>query len=82
MPTKLIKARQQDVVADFIYERDLDLCMFVYLYEFLNIHRERYPQNATAYFTHGIRALLETSFEKIYGQIQACGLLTEKAASK
>jgi hypothetical protein len=82
MPTKLTNATQQDVVADFIYEKDLELCMFVYLDEFLNIHQQRFPQDATAYGTQGIRALLEASYERIRRQIQAGGLLTEKAASK
>ena len=78
MPNKLTKVPQQYVVADFIYEKDLEWFMFVYLDEFLNIHREKYPQDATAYGTHGIRALLEASSERIRGQIQASGLSTEK----
>ena len=82
MPTKLTKAIQQDVVADFIYEKDLEMCMFVYLDMFLDIHWEKYPQDATTYDTRGIRALLEASYERIRRQIQASGLLTEKAASK
>ena len=43
MPVRLTKERQQDIVADFVYEKNLEMCMFVYLDEFLDHHHKLYP---------------------------------------
>lgn len=80
MPKLLTKAHQQEVVSDFIYTKEVELCMFVYLDAFLDTHRKNFPQDATLYGTHGIKVLLEASYEMIREKIQAAGLLTEKAA--
>ena len=82
MPKKLTKARQQEVVADFVYAKELPLCMFVYLDAFLDTHRKNHPQDATSYGTGGIKALLEASYEMIRDRIDERGLLTEKAAGE
>jgi hypothetical protein len=78
----LTKIDQQDVVADFVYEKKLEMCMFVYLDEFLDRHRELYPQEATTFGTDGIKRLLEASYQKIREDIRNLGLLTESAAGK
>jgi len=80
MAIRLTKSRQQDVVADFVYEKKLEMCMFVYLDEFLDNHRTLYPQDATTFGTDGIKRLLEASYQMIRDQIRDAGLLTEKAA--
>jgi hypothetical protein len=49
-------------VADFVYEKKLEMCMFVYLDEFLDHHRTLYPQDATIFGTDGIKRLLEASY--------------------
>ncbi|KAI1286528.1 hypothetical protein EDD11_000356, partial [Mortierella claussenii] len=82
MPKKLTKARQQEVVADFIYEKDLELCMFVYLNAFLDMHRREYPQEGNTYGTKGIKALLEASYQGIRERLLANGLLTAKAVGE
>ena len=82
MPKLLTKARQQEVVADFVYAKELELCMFVYLDAFLDTHREKFPQDATLYGTKGIRALLEASYQMIREKLRVAGLLTEKAAGE
>ena len=64
-PTRLTKARQQEVVADFIYAKNLELCMFIYLDEFLDYHRNLFPQDATTFGTNGIKKLLEASYQLI-----------------
>ena len=81
-PTRLTKARQQEVVADFIYEENLELCMFVYLDEFLDYHRNLFPQDATIFGTNGIKTLLEASYQLLRDKIRADGLLTEKDAGE
>ncbi|KAF9302324.1 hypothetical protein BGZ91_009358, partial [Linnemannia elongata] len=80
MPKLLTKSLQQEVVADFIYEKNLEICMFVYLDEFLDYHRNLFPQDATIFGTEGIKNLLEASYQAIREKIDAEGLLTEKAA--
>ena len=83
MPTKNVtKARQQEVIADFIYEKDLELCMYIYLDVFIDKHRREHPDDATSYSTKGIRALLEASYLMIREKIRMAGLLTEKAAGE
>jgi hypothetical protein len=82
MPTKISKARQQEIVADFIYERDLELCMYIYLDIFIDTHRRNYPEDVTTYSTRGIKTLLEASYQMIREQIRATGLLTEKTAGE
>ena len=80
MPKTLTKARQQEVVADFMYAKELELCMFVYLDAFLDNHRQNFPQDATSYSTGGIKALLEASYQMIRDKLRVAGLLTEEAA--
>jgi hypothetical protein len=82
MPSRLTKSHQQEVVADFIYETNLEMCMFVYLDEFLDYHRNLFPQDSTTYGTNGIKKLLEASYQAIREKINAEGLLTEKAAGE
>ncbi|KAI1288808.1 hypothetical protein EDD11_009646 [Mortierella claussenii] len=82
MPKKLTKERQQEVVADFVYNKGLELCMYVYLDAFLDKHRANHPQDATAFGTSGIKALLEAPYEMIRERIRAQGLLTESAAGE
>jgi len=82
MQTRLTKSCQQDVVADFIYEKKLEMCMFVYLDEFLDHHRKLYPQDATIFGTDGIKRLLEASYEMIRDKLRNVGLLSENAAGK
>lgn len=82
MPERLTKSRQQDVVADFIYDKRLEMCMFVYLDEFLDYHRKLFPQDATTFGTDGIKKLLEASYQAIREKIREDGLLTEKAAGE
>jgi hypothetical protein len=82
MPTRLTKSRQQDIVVDFVYSKNLEMCMFVYLDEFLDHHRNLYPQDATTFGTDGIKRLLEASYLMIRKNIRDVGLLTEKAAGK
>jgi len=82
MPREVSKARQQELVADFIYSRDLELCMYIYLDIFLDIHRKNHPDDATAYSSRGITALLEGSYKMIREKILDAGLLTEKAAGE
>lgn len=82
MPTKTTKARQQEVVADFIYEKGLELCMYIYLNAFLDCHRALYPQEGNTYGTKGIRALLEASYEMIHSGLKDQGLLTKEAAGR
>lgn len=82
MPGIRTKAFQQEVVADFIYGKKLELCMFVYLDAFIDIHRKKHPDNASWYDRRGITALLEASYEKIREDILACDMLTSKAAGK
>ena len=82
MPVRLTKSRQQDVVADFVYAKNLEMCMFVYLDEFLDVHRKLYPQDATTFGTIGIKKLLEASYQPIREKLREEGLLTEKAAGE
>ena len=82
MPKLLTKARQQEVVSDFVYSKGLELCMFVYLDAFLDNHRKLYPQDAIIYGTQGIRTLLEASYQMIRERIRIAGLLTEKDAGE
>lgn len=82
MPCVLTKSRQQDVVADFIHEKNLEMCMFVYLDSFLDFHRQTFPQDATTYGTYGIKALLEASYQAIRERLRDAGLLTEKASGE
>ena len=82
MPARLTKSRQQDVVADFIYAKNLEMCMFVYLDEFLDYHRNLFPQDATTYGTNGIKKLLEASYQAIREKIREGGLLNEKDAGE
>jgi hypothetical protein len=56
--------------------------MFVYLDEFLDHHRNLYPQDATTFGTDGIKRLLEASYQMIRENIRDVGLLTEKATGK
>ena len=79
---RLTKSRQQEVVADFIYEKNLELCMFIYLDEFLDYHRNLFPQDATIFGTNGIKKLLEASYELIREKIRNAGLLTSKDAGE
>lgn len=76
------KAHQQEIVADFIYEKKLELCMYIYLDAFLDIYHSKCSQNGTAFDTRGIRAVLEVSYQGIRDDIKRNGLLTEKAAGK
>lgn len=82
MPGILTKPRQQEVVADFIYEKNLELCMYVYLDAFIDIHRTKHPDDPTSYDKRRIKALLEASYENIRENLRASGLLTEKAAGR
>lgn len=82
MPKKLTKARQQEVVADFVYEKNLELCMYVYLDAFLDVHRRNYPQKDNTYGTKGIKALLEESYRGIHDGLEKHGLLTKEAAGR
>jgi hypothetical protein len=82
MPVRLTKSRQQDVVADFVYAKNLEMCMFVYLDEFLDYHRNLFPQDATTYGTNGIKKLLEASYQAIREKIREGGLLNEKDAGE
>jgi hypothetical protein len=82
MPAILTKARQREVVADFIYEKNLELCMFIYLDEFLDYHRNLFPQDATIFGTNGIKKLLEASYQLIREKIRNAGLLTNKDAGE
>ena len=82
MPKLLTKARQQEVVSDFVYSKELELCMFVHLDAFLDYHRKTYPQDATIYGTQGIKILLEASYQDIRKEIQKIGVLTEKDAGE
>jgi len=82
MPKLLTKARQQEVVSDFVYSKGLELCMFVYLDAFLDRHRELYPQDGNMYGIRGIKALLEASYQMIRERIRMAGLLTEKDAGE
>jgi hypothetical protein len=81
-PTRLTKSRQREVVADFIYAKNLELCMFIYLDEFLDYHRNLFPQDATTFGTHGIKKLLEASYQLIREKIRNAGLLTNKDAGE
>lgn len=78
----LTKSRQQQVVAEFIYAKNLELCMFVYLDEFLDYHRNLFPQDATIFGTNGIKKLLEASYQLIREKIRNAGLLTNKDAGE
>jgi hypothetical protein len=82
MPRKLTKARQQEIVSEFVYGKDLELCMYIYLDAFLDAHRMHYPQEGNTYGTRGIWALLEASYQGIRLEIQAKGLLTAEAAGE
>ena len=82
MPIKLTKSCQQEVVADFIYEKGLELCMYIYLDAFLDIHRAKYPQEGNTYGTNGIWMLLEASYEMIRNGLKEQGLLTKEAAGR
>lgn len=82
MPTKVTKACQQELVADFIYEKNLELCMFIYLDAFIDIHFKKYGCSWSAYDESTINALLETSYLDIREKILEGGLLTKKAAGK
>jgi hypothetical protein len=82
MPARLTKSRQREIVADFIYEKNLEMCMFVYLDEFLDYHRNLFPQDATTFGTNGIKKLLEASYQAIREKIREAGLLTEKDAGE
>jgi hypothetical protein len=81
-PTRLTKSRQREVVADFIYAKNLELCMFIYLDEFLDYHRNLFPQDATTFGTNGIKKLLEASYQLIREKIRNAGLLTNKDAGE
>ena len=81
-PTRLTKSRQREVVADFIYVKNLELCMFIYLDEFLDYHRNLFPQDATTFGTNGIKKLLEASYQLIREKIRNAGLLTNKDAGE
>jgi hypothetical protein len=81
-PTRLTKSRQREVVADFIYAKNLELCMFIYLDEFLDYHRNLFPQDATTFGTNGIKKLLEASYQLIREEIRNAGLLTNKDAGE
>lgn len=58
----LTKAQQQDIVAEFVERKNLESCMYIYLDEFLDIHRREHPQMGNTYGTSGIMALLEVSY--------------------
>jgi hypothetical protein len=79
---RLTKSRQREVVADFIYAKNLELCMFIYLDEFLDYHRNLFPQDATTFGTNGIKKLLEASYQLIREKIRNAGLLTNKDAGE
>ena len=64
------------------YDKRLEMCMFVYLDEFLDYHRKLFPQDATTFGTDGIKKLLEASYQAIREKIREDGLLTEKAAGE
>lgn len=81
-PSRLTKSRQREVVADFIYAKNLELCMFIYLDEFLDYHRNLFPQDATTFGTNGIKKLLEASYQLIREKIRNAGLLTNKDAGE
>ena len=56
--------------------------MFIYLDEFLDYHRNLFPQDATTFGTNGIKKLLEASYQLIREEIRNAGLLTNKDAGE
>lgn len=80
MPRPITKAHQQDIVADFIYAREIPLCMYVYLNAFLDMHYAKFPATIDKWGKRGVMALLETSWKRIHDDLQMKGLLTEEAA--
>jgi hypothetical protein len=79
--SKLTKSRQQDVVAKFVEEKNLEYCMYIYLDEFLDIHRREHPQILNTYGTTGIKALLEASYAMIRDRLRTNGLLNSTDAT-
>lgn len=82
MPTKLTKSHQQDIVADFVYAKGLEHCMYIYLDAFVDRYRRLYPQKDNMYGTRGIKALLEASYQGIRDGLERDGLLTTEASAE
>jgi hypothetical protein len=80
MSKRLARKQQQEVVSEFVEEKNLESCMYVYLAAFLDIHQREHPHNETTYERAGIRALLEVSFEMIRFRLSAHGLMNTKDA--
>jgi hypothetical protein len=82
MPVPTTKIDQQEIIADFIYEKHLELCMYIYLDAFINKHRAQHRQECTTYTRDIIWTLLDASYLRIRERLLGQGLLTEKAAGK
>jgi len=82
MPVPTTRIHQQEIIADFIYEKDLELCMYIYLDAFINKHRAQHHEECTAYTRDTIWTLLHASYLRIRERLLGQGLLTEKAAGK
>ena len=77
----MTKAQQQELVADFVYEKHLELSMYIYLDAFVDVHRKEF-QEGNIYSANNVRALLEASHEKIRNGLKQQNLLTKEAAGK
>jgi hypothetical protein len=78
----LTKARQQDIVAQFVYAKDLELCMYIYLDTFLDTHRKNNPRVVEGWKRRDVLAALEVSYKYIREKAIAFGMLTEEAAGE
>jgi hypothetical protein len=81
-PSRISKARQQDVVADFVDDHDLEHCMFVYLDAFIDAHIANYPNYVPRWDADRIYAILEMVYKGLRDDLAREGMLTKEAASE
>lgn len=80
MPRKLTKSYQREIISDFIYGKNLEVCMFVYLDVLIDTHKKNYPNIVEQWRKRDVLAALEISYRYIRKVAIDAGMLTEEAA--
>lgn len=80
MSRKLTKSYQREIISDFIYGKDLEVCMFVYLDILIDTHKKNRPNIVEEWGKKEVLAALETSYSYIRKVAIDAGMLTEEAA--
>jgi hypothetical protein len=78
----ITKKEQQEIVGEFVCEKDLEYCMFVYLDAFVDIYRKKNPGLFTVDGYRRVWRLLELAYLGIRRDLSKEGLLTSEASSE